>query len=387
MKIDKRAIIRFFMIFGMLVFVGHSHVFANGKTANQDAKDKKRIHDLLQIADYIETYHRMTGAYPLVKEPQEHMATVLLTKHPPRNMPVAFPYIDLENSLRVIGEDIQLPLDPDDGEDWRFYQYATNGQHYYVSAFLYNPHPFARQQGREHHKIEITSKPCLRCVQYKIRDIRRFIGVGTDQVDTQQELWETLESRDFKTAKKLLEQGANPSPVCAFHHRCQPLATAAENGDLELIKFLLENGADIDGYNAYYDVALIYALSADQTEAAKLLIQSGANVNLPNAFGMTPFIGVCMTGDIALAKLMIDNGAEVNRRFLVQNSSAKPGQKNVYPLEAAIKSGSAAMVSLLLEAGASTSAKTEDGQMIGEIGKKSENPDVKSLFQKSHSSK
>ena len=111
-----------------------------------------------------------------------------------------------------------------------------------------------------------------------------------------------------------------------FNHNCQTLASAAEAGDLELMKFMIANGADLDGRNAWYDVALISAFEGLQFDAVKLLVESGANVNIPNAFGTSPYIAATMVGDMELIVLLIENGADLNKNYHNTTSSAKPNE-------------------------------------------------------------
>ena len=208
-----------------------------------------------------------------------------------------------------------------------------------------------------------------------------YLGkASAQQASMQAEFFEALQEHNFDEAAEMLKNGANLSPTCGFNHRCQPLATAAKEGDLELMRFLIDNGADLDGYNAYDDVALIYALENQQIESAKLLVESGANVNIPNAFGISPFIGATSTGDIDLVTSMIQNGAELDKNYLLSTSNAKPGQKNMRPLEFAIKYDQPEIIALLLGAGANPSLRTLSGETVAELGRKSKSKVVRELF-------
>ncbi|MGH1375675.1 MAG: ankyrin repeat domain-containing protein [Alphaproteobacteria bacterium] len=370
--------------FFILLCVFSTSAFAFwGNDAKQIKHDEQRTHDILAIADLIEEYYAIKHHYPLVSEPQKDILSTLISQAPPKKILSHFTPQLLEQELStVLKRTIPLPRDPKDGDDWRFYQYATDGQNFYVSAFLYNAKPYAKPQGKRHHKIELTSKPCLKCVQYKPRDIKRFLSIGVDKKELQDQLFSALKERDFEAAKVAIKDGGNLSPICDFHHRCQPLASAAEKGDIEMIQFLLDNGADPDGFNGYYDIALIYAMGANQEKAAKVLITSGADVNLPNAFGMTPFIGGIAMGNTEITELMIQHGAYLDRSFLVQNSSAPKGSKNMFPLQAAIKSGSPDMVQILLSHGADKTQRTQSGKTLLELAHDTKNPKIIAFFVK-----
>lgn len=211
-----------------------------------------------------------------------------------------------------------------------------------------------------------------------------LIACGAPQTaisqESQAKLFQALEDHNFDEAATAIKNGAVLSPICLPNTRCQPLATAAMEGDLEVMRFLIDNGADLDGYNSYDDVALIYALGNQKIEAAKLLVESGADVNLPNAFGTSPFIGATASGDIELIKLMIGNGAELDKNYPMNLNTSKPGDRNLNPLEFAIKYDQPEIISLLLNAGANPSFRTASGETVAKIGRKSKNGAIRSQF-------
>jgi len=68
-----------------------------------------------------------------------------------------------------------------------------------------------------------------------------------------------------------------------------PLYKAAERNDVNLIKQLLADGADIDlAAGRDQETPLHRAITRGSTEAAKILIESGANINQPRSDGQTP---------------------------------------------------------------------------------------------------
>jgi ankyrin repeat protein len=58
-----------------------------------------------------------------------------------------------------------------------------------------------------------------------------------------------------------------------------PLAEASDNGHLEVVKYLVENGANV---NALNDMALFFASEEGHLEVVKYLVENGANVNADN---------------------------------------------------------------------------------------------------------
>ncbi len=338
-----------------------------GPYAPTAGQDEQRVADMLALAEDIIAYRKKTGHYPLAgDEPQAVMTVVGITGFSPVDETIAYtPKSKLEDALKeVLGKGLELKLDPAEGQqgvELRIYQYATDGQDFYVSAFLEESTFYTREVSAKQHKLEITSRPLKRDSQYNPKQIIRFLKYGADDAVKQGALDKALETRDFDAAKKAVEDGANLNPVCDFDEVCQPLAKAAHEGDMEMIRFLVENGADINGFSAYNETPLIYAIGNGQQEAAKFLVEAGADVNVSSAFGATPFIGAVSSGDIELATLMLAKGADVNRRYLELNSNAARGDTADRPLEGAIKSGRADLVALLLKSGADVSLKGEGG--------------------------
>jgi ankyrin repeat protein len=83
---------------------------------------------------------------------------------------------------------------------------------------------------------------------------------------------------------------------------------------IEMVRFLLERGAPIDGRNvdgATYlqTVAADAGDDAEEEEKARLLIERGANVNIADKDGATPLLR-CQS--IEIAQLLIARGANVN---------------------------------------------------------------------------
>ena len=93
-------------------------------------------------------------------------------------------------------------------------------------------------------------------------------------------------------------------------------------GNEEIIKFLIENGADVnfqteDGWTSYGWTALMSAVEQGNIEISKLLIENGADVNLQNENGWSALKYAIKQRNIEISKLLIDNGADVN----LQNSN------------------------------------------------------------------
>ena len=91
-----------------------------------------------------------------------------------------------------------------------------------------------------------------------------------------------------------------------------PLMMASINGDLEMVKTLVEGKkADLNksGWNP-----LLYACSKGRLEVAKYLVQHGADVNSTSPNGSTPLIMAAMSGNEYVVKYLLDQGADLKIR-------------------------------------------------------------------------
>jgi uncharacterized protein len=92
------------------------------------------------------------------------------------------------------------------------------------------------------------------------------------------------------------------------------VALAAVFGHLPMVRYLAEHGADINaaatngsGYNA-----LTGAVASGHTEIVKWLLQSGANANHRYGPGYSPLLTAAANGHLEIVKLLFVHGADAN---------------------------------------------------------------------------
>ncbi len=112
-----------------------------------------------------------------------------------------------------------------------------------------------------------------------------------------------------------------------------PLMLAAAAADLNLVRRLLEAGADPILVTEKYSTALMVAAGLsfkqdrptrqeykDALEIAKLLIERGADVNVVGENGWTALHGAAYNGADGIARLLLDNGAELDALDVFQQT-------------------------------------------------------------------
>jgi ankyrin repeat protein len=152
------------------------------------------------------------------------------------------------------------------------------------------------------------------------------------------------------------------------------LEHAAENGDLELVEYLLELSSPISdqalqlasskghadivsrlidyGCHGFEDKALLEASKNGHSNIAMILVEGGADVMARDAASMTPLHYASVTGNSRLAQLLVREGADVD---------ALDGQGRS-PLGLASEGGHAENVKLLIQAGAKMNTIDHSGR-------------------------
>lgn len=140
---------------------------------------------------------------------------------------------------------------------------------------------------------------------------------------------------DERLSRKLVDGGAKLGTA---------LCDAVEGGHEEIVKILLESGADPDSPKDPGCFAPLHLAAAhDEVEIIRLLLLNGADENLQNASGTTPLHVAVQGGHVEVAKALVVAGADLHFCFEgVQGSS----------LHLAANMGNIEVMSMLIEHGA-----------------------------------
>lgn len=91
-----------------------------------------------------------------------------------------------------------------------------------------------------------------------------------------------------------------------------PFSYALENGHLEIFKLLIETGINFDVPDEDMRTSLSYASEKGYLEMVEILIEKGADINTADIWKYTPLIYASLSGHSAIVKALIANGANVN---------------------------------------------------------------------------
>ncbi|TVT98380.1 hypothetical protein EJB05_00575 [Eragrostis curvula] len=122
----------------------------------------------------------------------------------------------------------------------------------------------------------------------------------------------SVPSGHCEAARLLLSRGA---PVDPINHRGTPLHLAAAKGHDQVVKILLEHGADpnrvINDF-PHLLAPLMMACCGQSLKCVKLLVQAGADVNVKSMNGQTVLMSAIDDGFTDIAKFLIEAGADPN---------------------------------------------------------------------------
>ncbi len=109
------------------------------------------------------------------------------------------------------------------------------------------------------------------------------------------------------------------------------LIRAADNGQLEIVKFLIERGVDVDATTVDGVTPLMYASQNGYTEIMEYLISKGADVNATPDNNVTSLIGAVRTGHLKAAEMLLEAGAKVDAKDELDLTSLMHASAYDYP--------------------------------------------------------
>jgi ankyrin repeat protein len=153
-------------------------------------------------------------------------------------------------------------------------------------------------------------------------------------------------------AKVRLPKGQGAPLFNAF-----PIMLAAFSGNSEIIGRLHQEGDRVDDKMTFFGLfpttPLLELASTHRTDSVRALLDAGAQVDEADDDGITILSWAAIANRVEMARLLIKRGADVNH----------VDKKGMTPLlyAASIDFGDSAMIDVLLQSGARTSARTKEG--------------------------
>jgi ankyrin repeat protein len=162
-------------------------------------------------------------------------------------------------------------------------------------------------------------------------------------------------------AKVRLPKGQGAPLFNAF-----PIMLAAFSGNSEIIDRLHKEGDRVDDKMSFLGLGpvtpLLELATTHRTDSVRALLDAGAKVDEVDDDGITVLSWAAIGNRVEMARLLIQRGADVNH----------VDKKGMTPLlyAASIDFGDSAMIDLLLQSGARTSARTKEGLTALDLARK-----------------
>ncbi len=177
-----------------------------------------------------------------------------------------------------------------------------------------------------------------------------FVAYPAGAQSLRDQLFEAIKSGDYAETARLVKAGVHYTARNAEGE--PPLIAAAENARPDLVKLLLENGADPAARSSNGESALHAAALHADAGIALLLLQSGAQVDPLNREGESPLFWAALSGSIEVVKLLAERGAQLVRVDAKGNST----------LHAAAADGHLTVIAYLLEKKLNRAVRNKAGE-------------------------
>jgi ankyrin repeat protein len=157
----------------------------------------------------------------------------------------------------------------------------------------------------------------------------------------------------LEVVKFLVDKGADVNAEDS--NKVVPLHSLAVRNSTEAIEILLAKGAVVDAKDYRDQTALHHAAIYDASDAAALLIEKGADIESRDDYARTPLL-LCARerGGPETTRILLQAGANVNARDKFQSSS----------LELAAWRGKKEVVDILMDAGACIPSGGREGRLL-----------------------
>ena len=147
------------------------------------------------------------------------------------------------------------------------------------------------------------------------------------------------------------------------------LETAAGNSSADVVRLLIERGADVSVAGPLGFTPLHHAASAKSADVANVLIEAGAGVDVRNADNATPLHIAAEFVKLAMVRTFLDHGANVNGRC---RSAQTPLHRAIWGAwkNPSCRPEAASVVDLLLRLGADETLVDDHGGTAGDLANK-----------------
>ncbi len=139
-----------------------------------------------------------------------------------------------------------------------------------------------------------------------------------------------------------------------------PIIVAAEEGNLERVRFLMDKGVRIDAGDDCNWTAMMRAAAGGYREIMELLLDEGADINHLEKSGYSALMGAVVNNRLETARVLVERGAELDVQETENGQTA---------LMWAARNRNPELVQLLVEAGADSTLTNGEGRTVEDLAR------------------
>ncbi|ARE67600.1 SWPV1-034 [Shearwaterpox virus] len=197
-------------------------------------------------------------------------------------------------------------------------------------------------------------------------------------------LFYAVKNNDYEMVKLLLNKGANVNIQDSIGYSCLHIATI-RNSNIEIIKALIDNKIDLNAYDWIGRTPLHISVIKSNFDAVKLLVRAGAYINVKDRCRKFPIYYAVSKSDNLISGLLLKHGANPNtindneetllhmavtsnnillvEQLLLYGAKIDNGGYNTPPpIVSAVNINNYEIVKMLLQNGANVNINTSDGR-------------------------
>lgn len=205
--------------------------------------------------------------------------------------------------------------------------------------------------------------------------VQKIEALAADATPADHALWRLKQKElafDAGTFRRVIMDG-DADAVNLFLTAGMPIETAdalhlaVDMGKVDVVKLLLERGADKNGQDSYGQSLVMTAASNHHVDVLAALIAAGADINAQNQYHITPLSVAAEQGHLDEVKMLVAAGAKVNARDTAGGTA----------LSVAVLRGYQEIVAALLDAGADVKRDKDDLLAMA-----ADKPEIKAMLEK-----
>lgn len=120
-------------------------------------------------------------------------------------------------------------------------------------------------------------------------------------------LWAAAGSGHLNIVKLLIQHGANVNHCTKTDST--PLRAACYEGRLDVVQYLVAHGGDVNVANTYNNTCLMISAYKGHTHVVEYLLEEGADVDARAKCGATALHYAAETGNVEICRMLLENGA------------------------------------------------------------------------------